>query len=106
MNYITEIVFAQKTVNFEEWNQLIETISNYCGYFHSWKLMIAVNQNQLQYYIKSKYEFPPTLNNQNCFFFQTAEKAKLPKVRSTGIIFPKAEDTVLHMIEKYAVKKK
>ncbi|MDE6284631.1 MAG: DUF87 domain-containing protein [Bacilli bacterium] len=106
MNCTTEIFFAQKNIKQENWNQLIHTISNYCGYFHKWKLIITINHNQLQFFIKSRYDFPPTLNNLDCFFFKKAEDIKLPKIRNMGIIIPKLEDNVLHMIEKYEVKKK
>lgn len=75
----TEIYLAKKHITKEKWYEFINTISNYNGYFRSWKLIIKIEDNQIRYFVKTRCTLPTTINNLEAFLLKNSEDVEIPK---------------------------
>lgn len=106
MGLTSEIYLIKKYVSKEEWLELIKIISNYNGLFRKWKIIIKNDKSQIRYFIESKCNLPPTINNLNSFLLKTTENIRLPK---SYIILPfitKPENNIIDIINYLEIKNK
>ena len=75
LNYISEIYLANNKISKNEWQGLINTISNYVGTLRKWSIIIINNKNKIKYFIKTECTLPPTINNLNSFLLKKRAKA-------------------------------
>lgn len=74
----TEIYLAGKYITKEKWFEFINTISNYNGYFRSWKLIIKIEDNQIRYFVKTRCTLPTTINNLESFLLKNVDDVEAP----------------------------
>lgn len=74
----TEIYLAEKHIAKEKWYEFINTISNYNGYFRSWKLIIKIEDNQIRYFVKTRCTLPTTINNLESFLLKNVDDVEAP----------------------------
>ena len=71
MGYSSEIFLTKNNLTREEWQNFINTISNYIGLFHHWSITIKIEQNKIRYFINTKNKLPTTINNLDSFILNT-----------------------------------
>ncbi len=67
MKFTSEIYLTKKFISKEEWLELIQTLSNYNGFFKKWKILITNDNNQIRYFVDSRCSLPATINHLNSF---------------------------------------
>ncbi len=67
MKHITEIYLTTKYINQDEWQQLINTISKYNGYFKKWKIIISFKDKKIRYFCKTNCKLPVSINGLKSF---------------------------------------
>lgn len=89
LNYISEIYLANNKISKNEWQELINTISNYVGTLRKWSIIIINNKNKIKYFIKTECTLPPTINNLNSFLLKKIEKKpEIINIRKPTITYP------------------
>ena len=79
MGLTSEIFLANSNISEEKWLEFIKTISNYQGLFKKWKLTIAIYNNEIHYYVKTKYSLPSTIHNLYDFVLRQCEEIEIKK---------------------------
>ena len=74
MQYLSEIYLTKKFVTREEWQELINTVSNYNGILKKWIIIIHFKNNEVHYYIKTNCQLPPSINGLKCFILKNTNK--------------------------------
>lgn len=62
-----ELFLTNKNISKDEWLKFIEIISKYNGFFKKWSINIVNNNNEIRYYLNTKANLPPTINELNSF---------------------------------------
>lgn len=101
-----EIYLAKKEISKEEWLTFIKVISNYVGYFKTWKIIVTNDQNQIRYYVKTKCTLPPTINNLDMFILKQVDNVELPRKSYSLLSFLKIGENIIDIINRSEIKKK
>lgn len=101
-----EIFLDSLKTSKEEWQSLINTISNYNGIFKKWKIIILIKNNNIRFFIETKCSLPPIVNNLNKFQFKDSKKIK--KIRSNLKILnlTSKSKNIIDLINYYEIKNK
>lgn len=62
-----ELFLKNKNISKDEWLKFIEIISKYNGFFKKWSINIVNINNEIRYYLNTKANLPPTINELNNF---------------------------------------
>lgn len=106
MGLTSEIYLTKKHVTREEWQKIIETISNYNGYLRKWKLIISIKKNEIRFFTKTGCSLPPTITTNDSFLFKESKKIKKINRNYSSINFSKAGSNIVDLITYYEVKRK
>ena len=101
-----EIYLTKKFVTKEEWQELINTISNYNGILRKWQIIITNDKNQIRYFIKSKCILPPTINNLNSFLLKPTDSIPQPNHNYTLLSLPRIGSSIIDLINYSEIKNK
>lgn len=101
-----EIYLAKKEISKEEWLTFIKVISNYVGYFKTWKIIVTNDQNQIRYYVKTKCTLPPTINNLDMFILKQVDNVELPRKSYSLLSLLKIGENIIDIINRSEIKKK
>lgn len=71
--YSSEIILTKKNVSKEEWLDFIKIISRYNGYLKKWNILITLEANKVRYFLNTKCQLPPSINNLNSFLLKKAD---------------------------------
>ncbi len=71
--YSSEIILTKKNVSKEEWLDFIKVISRYNGYLKKWNILITLEANKVRYFLNTKCQLPPSINNLNSFLLKKAD---------------------------------
>ena len=94
---VVQSVYLNKdNVSKESWQELINYVCKYNGYFRNFKIVVEIFNNKLKYYLVTKYRVPPTINSMDDF---------LIKENNVNIVidYEKAKPVVLD-VDKNAVE--
>lgn len=72
MKFTSEIYLIKKNISQEEWQELINTISTYNGYFKKWQLIITFENNKVRYFSKTHCSLPASINNSKSFILKSS----------------------------------
>ncbi len=72
-----EVFLLKKHITFEEWMQIIKTITKYNGLFKTWKLIVEFEGNYLHYYIKTDAHLPSSINKIDHVLFKSTNNLEL-----------------------------
>lgn len=106
MGVLSQIYFLKNEVKKEEWETLIEKISEYIGLFEKWKIIITKEKNTIHYYVLTKYPLPTTMNNLPSILFKKTQARKKPKADWIFLTLPKLERNVIDWINEEEMKRK
>lgn len=70
MKYLSEIYLTKSFITREEWQKLINTISNYNKVLRKWQIIIYFKNNEIHYYIKTNNPLPPSINGLKSFILK------------------------------------
>lgn len=101
-----EIYLTKKEITKEEWLTFIKIISNYVGYFKTWKIIVTNDQNQIRYYVKTKCTLPPTINNLDMFILKQVDNVELPRKSYSLLSLLKIGENIIDIINRSEIKKK
>lgn len=73
MKYITEIYLTTKHISKDEWQQLINTISKYNGYFKKWKIIVSFKDKKIRYFCKTNCKLPVSINGLKSFVLKESK---------------------------------
>ncbi len=73
METIKEIYLNSPEVDADNWKQLIELISKFNGPLKKWSLIISIDDKKIRYFLSTKRNLPPTLNNLSMFYLKDEE---------------------------------
>lgn len=62
-----ELFLKNKNIFKDEWLKFIKIISKYNGFLKKWSINIVNNNNEIRYYLNTKANLPPTINELNNF---------------------------------------
>lgn len=100
-----EILFTDGNVSVENWTQLIEKISIYHGAFHSWKLVLQIIENEIHFFIQTKYALHPVMNGLTFFCFQEQNFFVDKKYQSVFSTIIWSSKTFLDFYDQWLLKK-
>ncbi|MCI9434099.1 MAG: ATP-binding protein [Bacilli bacterium] len=106
MHYWFEIYLTKKDITKEEWSKLIKVISNYNRSFRKWKIIIQIDGNQIRYFVKSRCNLPPTINNLNSFLLKSSTKIDKLSYSSYSLFFSKPDYNIIDIINDASIKNK
>lgn len=106
MELFYEIYLTKSYITKDEWLDLIKTISNYCGFLRSFKIIITNNNNEIHYFIKTKCNLPTTINNLNSFLLKPIDKKLKIKANLSLRSQPKIGSNLIDIINKNEIKNK
>ena len=67
---VQSIYLNKDNVSKDAWQELIDYICKYNGYFRKFKIVIEIFNNKLKYYLVTKYRVPPTINSIDDFLIK------------------------------------
>ena len=67
---VQSIYLNKDNVSKDSWQELIDYICKYNGYFRKFKIVIEIFNNKLKYYLVTKYRVPPTINSIDDFLIK------------------------------------
>ena len=67
---VQSIYLNKDNVSKESWQELINYICKYNGYFRKIKIVIEISNNKIKYYLVTKYKVPPTINSIDDFLIK------------------------------------
>lgn len=106
MQHWLEIYLTKKDVSKEEWSKLVKTISDYNSNFRKWKIIVQIDDNQIRYFIKSRCNLPPTINNLSSFLLKESTKIDKPSNSFPLLFFSKPDYNVIDIINNTSIKNK
>ena len=106
MGLTSEIYLTKKFISKDEWLELINTISNYNGMLRKWKIIIINDRNQIRYFVKTRCNLPPTINNLNSFLLKPTKNIKKPKHNYTLLALPKIGSSIIDLINYSEIRNK
>ncbi len=106
MHYWLEIYLTKNDTSKEDWLGLIKTISNYNSNFRKWKIIIKIEDNKIRYFIKSRCNLPPTINNLSSFLFKNIEEFNIPREYLSLPFLSKPESNVIDITNYCSIKNK
>jgi len=104
MGLTSEIFLANSNISEEKWLEFIKTISNYQGLFKKWKLTIAIYNNEIHYYVKTKYSLPSTIHNLSDFVLRQCEEIEIKNYIYSLPTF-KTVNKLIDILEYFEIKK-
>lgn len=102
----SEIYLTEKYISIENWNNFINTISNYNGILRKWKIIISNDKNQMRYFVKTRCSLPSTINNLDSFLLKDADNIELPSSDSILLMLPKAGSSIIDIVNNCEIKNK
>lgn len=105
MGLTSEIFLASCNIEGKQWIEFIKSISNYQGIFKKWKLTIAIYNNEIRYYVKTKYTLPSTIHNLSDFILKQSEEIKIESPIYSLPIFM-IENKLIDIVEYFEIKKR
>ena len=106
MHYWLEIYLTKNDISKEDWLGLIKIISNYNSNFRKWKIITKIEDNKIRYFIKSRCNLPPTINNLNSFLLKNIEEFNIPRKYLSLPFFSKPESNVIDITNYCSIKNK
>ena len=67
---VQSIYLNKDNVSKDSWQELIDYICKYNGYFRKFKIVIEIFNNKIKYYLVTKYRVPPTINSIDDFLIK------------------------------------
>lgn len=86
MEWMFEIYFIKKKISREDWEKLIDVISNYVGFFKKWNILIIYDQNKIRYFIKCRCKLLVSINEVDFCLFKRIDNINI--LREDSIIYP------------------
>lgn len=106
MKYLSEIYLTKKFVTKEEWQELIDLVSNYNGILKKWAIIIHFKNNEIHYYIKTHCQLPPSINGLKSFILKNSNQTikSIPKTTPIPLVLP-IESNAIDIKNKIGFKK-
>lgn len=60
--HIYEIFFSNPSISLESWQEFLLNLRMFIGIFHSWKIVLYVQNNEIRYFLFTSTKLPPSLN--------------------------------------------
>ena len=105
MGLTSELYLSKNKVTEEDWNKIINIISNYNGLLKPWKLYIVNQKNVIRYFIETNCILPTMINNLNTFLLKPIKGIKLKKEDYSLLSFPKFDSNIIDLINLEEIKK-
>lgn len=105
MGVTTEIFLTKKYVEKQDWQSLIEAISDFVGFWRKWYLIVVVDNNKIRYFIKSRIIFPTSINNLGSFLLKQVDNIELIDANIYLPIINKIGVNLFQLIDYLKVKK-
>ncbi|MCM1053215.1 MAG: DUF87 domain-containing protein [Ruminococcus sp.] len=105
MKYYYEIFLNEKYVTKDSWISFITSIAKFLGEFKSFKIIVTVSQNNIRYFIISKFKLPLTFNNQD-FLIKICDKLDRLEFKYRGFYISKTNYNLIDIINKCKQKNK
>lgn len=67
---VQSIYLNKDNVSKESWQELIDYLCKYNGYFNKIKIVIEISNNKIKYYLVTKYKVPPTIKSLEDFLIK------------------------------------
>ena len=104
MEYVFEIYLTKKYVPKDDWQKLINAISNFNGFLRKWKIIVINKKNYIRYFVKTRCSLPATINGLDSFMLKPIKGVKLPKSSSSFVFIPKIGSSIIDLINYYEIK--
>lgn len=104
MGLTSEIFLSNSNITEENWLEFIKTVSNYQGRFRKWKLTVVVHNNEIHYYVKTKYRLPSTIHNLTEFILKQSEEIEI-KNYIYSLPTLKMTNKLIDIVEYFEIKK-
>lgn len=105
MQQTFEIYLTEKYVSKEKWKKLIQIIAKYNGTLKSFQIIIELSNQKIKYYLKTKCNIPPSINNLSSFLIKSVRK-KNPRIQQSIPFFISANSNFFNILEILEVKQK
>lgn len=103
--FLGEILLTGTYVSEESWLSLIFSINKFNGLFKKWNLYIAINLNEVHYYIECSKEIPPIINSNGDFLIKPVDNILKPKGISGFFYYvTNQEKNILDVFDRYEAK--
>lgn len=106
MKFLTEIYLTKKFVSIEEWIEFIKSISRFNRVLEKWNIIVAVEKNEIRYYLKTNCSLPATIGNLNSFVLKSSDSISIPNIYTSSIYFPKQRTSIIDILEYCNIKNK
>lgn len=103
-NITTEIYITKKKTTKQDWTSLINSISTYEGFFHSWKIIVSMTQNKINYYIITTHHLPANIYAQPAFLLKETTLIALPTTTQTIPYFHKITHNIISLYQQLNIK--
>lgn len=104
MGLTSEIFLANSNIQKESWLEFIKIVSNYQGLFRKWKLTVAIENNEIHYYAKTKYSLPSTIHNLSDFILKQSNEVEI-KNYIYSLPTLKTVNKLIDILEYFEIKK-
>lgn len=98
MAYTYEIFLTKKHVAKDEWQKLIQILSDYNGTLRKWKVIVTNQKGVIRYFVRVSCTLPATLNNVPSFLFRLDKNIKIRKPNHRLISFTSSSNNVVDII--------
>lgn len=106
MEIISEIYLTKKNVSKQEWQDLINIISNYNGFLRGWKIIIINDRNHIRYFVKTRCSLPATINRLDSFFLKPSKRIKVPRQDYVFFSLPKLGSSFIDLMNYSEIRNK
>ena len=104
MGLMSELYITKKNITSEDWNNLINKISDYNGLFKKWKIIIKNYNNQLRFYLDTICNVPPTFNSLDTFLIKKTDKIDIYDNYIAIPIIKNKLNNIIDIINYYEIK--
>ncbi len=99
---VQSIYLNTDNVSKDAWQELIDYICKYNGYFRKFKIVIEIFNNKLKYYLVTKYRVPPTINSIDDFLIKEEDvNIEIDYIKNKPIIL----DVDKNVVELFDISK-
>lgn len=102
MKHISRLFLNSSYVSKEEWKNLITTISKYNGFFRSWKIIVEIDQNRINYYLVTNFKVPTNISNS--YLIESIDNLTISDYYLTSPTFIPLESNIIDIINYSKIK--
>lgn len=106
MKTLFEIYPMKKHILSEEWQVFIKKISEWNGYFQTWKLYIVITNHIFNYYIECNKKIPVSSDKIPSFMLKGTSSLPYPCFQKQKLIIPILDKNIIDIIIDYELKDK